>query len=165
MKEKLNNYSIDESIDKKHLAPGTQIHFEADLIVQLEKEHVRILKSLQKIYVAFELKNSKYTIKKLKKFKIKFTDYLILEIPKLYIYLEHSFSKNSKKQNQVKEIRRDIRKISKEVLDFVDKYRVKLENKKKTKKLRRDFVNIYLTLKKRFKREEKKLFPLYKDIF
>jgi len=162
----LHLVQVDDIIMKKNNnqnALGKKIYFERDLIKKLTKDHVMALKALQKVIVAYELKKPKKTKKKLKKFKSIFTDHLVLENLKLYLYLKHSFKKGSLKYIQVTEFRKEMKKISKYVITFVDKYKTKIKAQKNTYKFRKEFLGVYLTLKKRFKREEKELFPLYKD--
>lgn len=149
----------------EHVAPGTQIHYVPGLIDKLERDHVELLKLLQKSAQAFDQEKYKKTVKRLKKFKLIFMQHLILENLKLYIYLKHSFVNNSDLQDQIKDFRREMRKISKYVLVFLDKYEGIIKDKQLRKSFEKDLKSVYLTLKKRLKREEQELYPLYQDSF
>ncbi len=69
--QKIYSEEVDSN-GREHVAPGTQIYYEAGLIEQLENDHVRLLTLLNKVENTFDQKKPKKTIKQLKKFNVTF---------------------------------------------------------------------------------------------
>ena len=158
---KKKNKTTEKNQQLSHVAPGTQIHYIPDLIENLQEDHKELLTIFGQINTAFEAENYRFVTEKLKIFKMKLTDHLLVENIRLYIYLGHEFTQDEATSDLIKSFRSEMNQISKVVMSFLTKYETIGVDKGLAETFGKDLNNIGSALVERINREEHTLYPLY----
>jgi len=143
-------------------APGTQITYDPDLILELEADHRHLLETFGLIGAAFARKDLMEVSKHLNTFHTDILEHLMTENLHLYVYLERVLKQRSRKSFElVHKFRREMDTIGKVVLAFLAKYQNIGTQPHLADSLGKDLEAIGPTLVERIKLEEEALYPLY----
>lgn len=142
-------------------APGTNIGYSADLVSQLEAEHVKLAQIFTAIGQAFDAGDVVTTVAHLEKFRSAIQAHLLTENVRLYIYLEHALAQDAISHALIHDFRHEMDSIGKAVLSFLGKYRELDTQPNLTISFGSDLSAIGKVLVERIQREESTLYPLY----
>lgn len=146
---------------KTKTAPGTAITHDPNLLVQLKTEHYILLEIFREI--KFACKDRKYSelAQKLEQFRNLLQDHILVENVRLYIYLERSYLEDESNYIAIREMRREMDMIGRNVLAFLDKYATIGTNGDIDPNFLEDLLQVGSILTQRIETEENILFPLY----
>ena len=138
-----------------------EVSFQPDLIEQLLSDHKDILELYGKIHTAYMEKDCKQVALMLNEFRSDIQAHLLTENVRLYAYLEQMLKEDELNSEIIREFRKEMNGIAKEVMNFLKKYSGIAEDKALASAFGDDFANIGKVLVDRVKREERLLYPLY----
>lgn len=142
-------------------APGTSIHYSADLVPQLQADHQALLATYGSIKSAYEAGNLTETSARLEHFRTQLTAHLLKENVRFYIYLEHALAADPSSQALVHQFRHEMDGIGKAVMAFLGKYRQIAVDTSLAGSFGADLASIGNVLVQRIRNEEDTLYPLY----
>lgn len=142
-------------------APGTQIHYNPELVTQLQKDHQELLALYGKIKERFEQGDYKEVTHLLNTFRQALQGHLLTENIRLYIYLERSMDQDELNGDLVRGFRREMDGIAKVAMAFLKKYEMIGVDAELAKPFAAEFANLGQVLVERINREENTLYPLY----
>jgi hemerythrin-like domain-containing protein len=143
------------------MAPGTQIHYNPDLVAQLQKDHQELLALYGKIKERFDQGDYKGVTQLLNVFRQALQGHLLTENIRLYIYLERSMDHDELNGDLVRGFRREMDGIAKVAMAFLKKYEMIGVDAELAKPFAAEFANLGQVLIERINREEGILYPLY----
>lgn len=143
------------------MAPGTQIHYNPDLVAQLQKDHQELLALYGKIKERFDQGDYKGVTQLLNVFRQALQGHLLTENIRLYIYLERSMDNDELNSDLVRGFRREMDGIAKVAMAFLKKYEMIGVDAELAKPFAAEFANLGQVLVERINREEGTLYPLY----
>lgn len=142
-------------------APGTDIHYDPELIDKLSMDHQELLGLYVTIREAFEHGEYDKVARGLEDFRAGLQAHLLMENVKLYIYLDYAFKNDETNFELIRGFRKDMDGIAKVALKFIDKYISIGVDPELAPSFAEDFTTIGAVLTKRIEREESTLYPLY----
>jgi len=143
------------------VAPGTQIHYNPDLIAELEQDHRDLLQLYTETLESFNNKELKKVSEKLERLRIDLQGHLITENVRLYVYLDHIFEGDEINAELIHGFRVEMDRIGRNAMKLLRKYESLQENSELAASFEEDFSQIGKTLGERIKKEEQVLYPLY----
>lgn len=160
-KKKKQPVSAPEKDKQEAVAPGTQIHFNAELIPQLKKDHQDLLELYGKIKESFEQADYKAVTHQLNTLRQALQGHLLTENVRLYIYLDRSMANDELNADLVRGFRREMDGIARVAMAFLKKYEMIGVDAELAKLFAADFAELGKVLVERIEREENVLYPLY----
>ncbi len=145
----------------RHVAPGTEISYDPDLVAELKADHQDLLGLFGKISNAYEAKDYDSIPAMLSEFGTLLRGHLLKENIKLYIYLQHAFAEDSENSSLMQDFRSEMNGISKSVTAFLNLYSVESWDEHREASFGMELESIGKVLVKRIKTEESTLYPLY----
>jgi len=142
-------------------APGTRIHYDAELIYQLRVDHRDLVELYTEIVQIFETGAYVRIGDRLHHFRTAVQEHFMKEKISLYIYLEHSLPRDSEEFARVHAFRQELEGIGKAVLQFLRKYENIAHDQELIDSFQQEFAGIGEVLTKRITAEETELYPLY----
>ncbi|MEW5889949.1 MAG: hemerythrin domain-containing protein [Pseudomonadota bacterium] len=142
-------------------APGTAIHYSADLIARLKADHAQLLALYGAVKQAFANKDYAAVAAGLEDFRSAIQGHLLVENVRLYIYLEHQLAQDPASFELIHEFRREMDGIGKAVVAFLTRYRNIGSDRSLSPSFAKDLDAVGAVLVRRIEREEATLYPLY----
>jgi len=147
------------------VAPGTQLHYDPDLVSNLVADHRALLGIFGEIGTAMNQKNMVRVKQKLGEFGDGLRGHLLKENIRFYVYLQHSLEGDDENAAIMHEFRNEMQHIGKVVADFLHKYTAEDEgwvwDEKMWQSFQEEVGGIGKVLTKRIQTEENVLYPLY----
>ena len=145
-------------------APGTHIHHDADLIVQLKDDHAQLLKIYTAMDTAAKAADFKEVALQLAHFRTALTDHLLKENVRLYVYLEHMLVDDETSHALMREFRHEMDAIGRVVVAFLGKYKSIATQPELAQGFAGELASIGEALVARIHREESTLYPMYAPV-
>lgn len=152
--------TIEPPVDDR-AAPGTQIHFHAELIDKLTGDHRVLLGLFGDVSSAAAQGDVAAAAARLEEFRVALQGHLLTENIRLYVYLEHQFADDAQSHALIHEFRHEMDGIGKAVVGFLGKYRELAARPELAGEFSVDLAAVGKVLVERIRREEKTLYPLY----
>ncbi len=148
-----------------YTAPGTQIHYSAELINGLKSDHQSLLTLYGKIDSEFKEGRYEEVSSLLNDFKSELNSHLLTENVRLYIYLERSLAHDPTTGELIHGFRKEMDEIAKVALGFLKKYETIGVDAQLASHFGPDFKTIGEVLVERIQKEEHTLYPLYQPSY
>ena len=143
------------------LRPGRALTYDPDLVNSLKDDHQALVQIFRRIDSACKAQNSAECREALRRFRSRFTDHLIVENTRFYLYVKHAVEAADPASAEIaRGFQHEMYQIAKVVTSFVDKYSGS-EEVLKGAAFARELEGIGGALAERIEREEKALYPLY----
>jgi hypothetical protein len=143
------------------LRPGRALTYDPDLVNSLKGDHQELVRIFQRIDAACRALDFPECREALKRFRSRFTDHLIVENTRFYLYVKHAMEASDPASAELaRGFQQEMHQIAKVVTSFVDKYSVN-EEVLKSASFAQELQGIGGALAERIAREEKALYPLY----
>ena len=143
-------------------APGTQLHYDPNLVSHLLADHRMLLGIFGDIAAAMKQKDMDLTKEKLGKFGDELNGHLLKENIRFYVYLQHSLKNDPENAAIMLGFRKEMQHIGKAVVDFLHKYTAEGDwNEAMWQSFQQEVGGIGKVLTKRIQMEENTLYPLY----
>ncbi|MFN3397146.1 MAG: hemerythrin domain-containing protein [Sulfurimicrobium sp.] len=150
---------------KQSVAPGTQLHYDPNLVPNLVADHQALLGIFGEVGAAMNQKNMTLVKQKLGEFGDGLRGHLLKENIRFYVYLQHSLEGDDENAAIMHEFRNEMQHIGKAVADFLHKYTAADEGWIWDDAMWQSFQHevgvIGKVLTKRIQTEENILYPLY----
>lgn len=146
------------------LRPGHSLAYDPDLIASLKDDHQDLVHIFQRIDTTCRTLDFPSCMEALKRFRSRFTDHLIVENTRFYLYVKHAMEASDPASAQLaRDFQHEMHQIARVVTSFVDKYSVD-EEALKNAAFGEELQGIGRALAQRIEREEKALYPLYAPV-
>ena len=143
------------------LRPGRSLTYDPGLVNSLKDDHQDLVRIFQRIDSACRALDFPECLAALKRFRSRFTDHLIVENTRFYLYIKHAMEASDPASADIaRGFQQEMHHIAKVVTSFVDKYSVN-ERILKSEGFAQELEGIGRALAERIEREEKALYPLY----
>lgn len=149
--------------DQYKSAPGTDIHYDPQLIEKLKGDHQDLLALYGEIKSAFDAQDYDAVSRRLNEFRSGLQAHLLTENVRLYIYLSHMFKTDDTNFELIRGFRKEMDGIAKTAMDFLKKYDSIGVDADLAPSFAKDFATIGEVLGARIKKEESVLYPLYME--
>lgn len=146
-------------------APGTSIYYDPNLIAKYLGDHRQLFEIYEQISSALASHNFSAVKRGLNDFRSGLQEHLLSENVKLYVYLSRQLAANEESSRLINEFRTEMNGIGRVVMDFVRKYTEGELGEHQVAAFKREFDEIGAVLKRRTKREESTLYPLYMESY
>jgi hypothetical protein len=146
-------------------APGTEIYYDPMLVVELKRDHQRLLGLYVHIKERFEQGDFAALTRDLGEFRLLLQEHLLTEKIRLYIYLEHALGQDAETLELIRRFKQEMDAIGREVTRFLRKYEALDANPGLAGDFQRELDNIGGILNKRIQAEENQLYSLYLPVF
>lgn len=147
------------------VAPGTQLHYDPNLVPGLVAEHQILLGIFGEIGAAMDQKNMALVKQKLGEFGDALRGHLLKENIRFYVYLQHSLEGEPDNAAIMRDFRKEMQHIGKAVADFLHKYTAEEDgwiwDETMWQSFQQEVGGIGKVLVKRIQTEENILYPLY----
>ncbi len=151
---------------KVEVAPANQgekfpIGYDEHLIGRLKDDHGELVRLFTSVIRHAENKRFTKAITELSAFRTLLTNHLITENPKLYIYLNYAYKKDSSTAEMVGHFRKEMSQIGKSVMSFIQDYvrsGITVENQHAFLRQAREIAGILVN---RIETEEQRLYEIY----
>ncbi|MCM2251873.1 MAG: hemerythrin domain-containing protein [Ramlibacter sp.] len=143
------------------LRPGHSLSYDPALVDSLKDDHQDLVHIFQGIDSACRALDFSGCMESLRRFRSRFTDHLIVENTRFYLYVKHAMEASDPASAQLaRDFQHEMHQIARVVTSFVDKYSVD-EEVLKGAAFAQELQAIGRALAERIEREEKALYPLY----
>lgn len=143
------------------LRPGRALTYDPDLVKLLKDDHQALVKIFQSIDGSCRALKFTECKEALRHFRSRFTDHLIVENTRFYLYVKHAMEAADPASAEIaRGFQQEMNQIAKVVTTFVDKYSGD-EEVLKSAAFAGELQGIGGALAERIAREEKTLYPLY----
>lgn len=142
-------------------APGTNIHYHADLVDKLTGDHRLLLKLFGETQAAADGGDVVAAAARLEEFRVALQGHLLTENIRLYVYLEHLLADDAQSHQLIHEFRHEMDGIGKAVVGFLGKYRDLALHPELAGEFAEELAGVGKVLVERIRREEETLYPLY----
>lgn len=142
-------------------APGTAIHYHADLIDRLKSEHRVLLELFGRIKLSYSAGKHDEAAALLGRFRTALQDHLLVENVRLYVYLEHLLREDTASSGLIHDFRHEMDGIGKSVLAFLSKYGRLGQDPELQHSFGAELDAVGRVLVERIQREESVLYPMY----
>lgn len=143
------------------MAPGTRIHYSAELVDKLKGDHRKLLELFLGVKAAGEAGDMAMAAARLEDFRAELQGHLLTENIRLYVYLEHALAHDADSHGLMRSFRHEMDEIGKAVVGFLSKYRELASNPVLATTFVPDLEAVGKVLVERIRREEDTLYPLY----
>ena len=144
------------------VAPGTNLHYDPDLVPNLVADHQVLLGIFGEIGAAMNQKNMSLVKQKLGEFGDTLRGHLLKENIRFYVYLQHSLDGEPDNAAIMHDFRKEMQHIGKAVADFLHKYTAAGDwSEAMWQDFQQEVGGIGTVLVKRIQTEENILYPLY----
>ncbi len=142
-------------------APGTQIHYDADLITRFKGHHGVLVDLISKVRGNATAGNYEGTAKSVRKFKLMLNEHLLEENLRLYTYLSYCLKKDPEGSELMTDMRKEMAEIGRKVTRFIRHYEEHGVDSRNAAKFVEELDGIAEALADRIAREERSLYTLY----
>lgn len=142
-------------------APGTGIHYHADLVGRLHDDHKELLRVYGMIKTAFDKGDYLTVSQRLGELRGGLQSHLLTENLLLYVYLDHCLAADETNSELIRGFRHEMDQIGKVAMRFLKKYEAIGVDKDLAPSFAEEFATIGQVLGERIKKEETVLYPLY----
>jgi regulator of sigma D len=143
------------------LRPGRALTYDPDLVKSLKDDHQALVQIFQRIDTACRALEFAECKEALRHFRSRFTDHLIVENTRFYLYVKHAMEASDPASAEIaRGFQQEMSQIAKVVTSFADKYSGD-EEVLKSAAFAQELQGIGGALAERIEREEKALYPLY----
>lgn len=142
-------------------APGTRIHYHADLIDKLTGDHRHLLALFGETQAAAGRGDVAAAAARLEAFRSALQGHLLTENVRLYVYLEHLLAGDPASHALIHEFRHEMDGIGKALVAFLGKYRDLATRPDLAAAFAEELAAVGGILVQRIEREEGTLYPLY----
>lgn len=143
------------------LRPGHALSYDPGLVKSLQDDHQALVQIYQRVDAACRALKFTECKEALRQFRARFTDHLIVENTRFYLYVKHSMEASDPASAEIaRGFQQEMNQIAKVVTSFVDKYSGN-EEVLKGADFAQELQGIGKALAERIEREEKALYPLY----
>lgn len=156
--------------DSKHSHQSNREHvirFDPDLIARLKADHAKIYESFVNIGKHAEAKEWAESKGSVATFAANLERHLVIESIRFYKYVEFELQDDKEAISIITEFKSEMEAIGEVLKGFLDKYEANNRNKpwdsERKKSIAFDLQGIGAALVSRVQREEKTLYPLYRD--
>ncbi|MCW9015123.1 MAG: hemerythrin domain-containing protein [Gammaproteobacteria bacterium] len=146
-------------------APGTDIHYDPELINDLKNDHQNLFGIYTEIKTLFDNGDYPAVSTRLNDFRGDLQGHLLTENVRLYIYLDHMLRGDETNLELIRGFRKEMDDIAKTAMNFLKKYEAIGVDTDLAEIFSKDFDTIGEVLTKRIKREESVLYPLYMESY
>lgn len=153
--------AIQESQPLYRAAPGTEIRYNPDLVVDLKSDHRQLLDIYGEIQTASDGNDFKKVADKLREFRNLFNGHILTENVRLYVYMERALSQEPVNAAIIKDFKQEMNAIGMAVHNFLTKYDAIGESTELAFTFSKEFAEVGKVLVSRVENEEKVLYPLY----
>ncbi len=143
------------------VAPGTSIHYHADLIGKLTSDHRALLDLFGRIKLAHGSGQLEEAAALLVRFRTALQDHLLVESVRLYVYLEHRMRDDPDSHRLIHDFRHEMDGIGKAAMAFLGKYARLAQDPQLNDSFGPELDAVGRVLVERIQREETVLYPLY----
>lgn len=144
------------------VAPGTQLHYDPNLVPNLVADHQVLQGIFGEIVAASNQKNTALVKEKLGDFGDMLRGHLLKENIRFYVYLQHSLESDPDNAAIMHDFRKEMQHIGKAVADFLHKYTADGNwSEAMWQDFQQEVGGIGKVLVKRIQTEENVLYPLY----
>ncbi len=147
------------------VAPGTQLHYDPNLVPNLVADHQSLLGIFGEIGSAMNRKDMALVKQKLGEFGDGLRGHLLKENIRFYVYLQHNLEGDAENAAIMHEFRSEMQHIGKAVADFLHKYTAEEDgwiwDEKMWRSFQEEVGGIGKVLTKRIQTEESILYALY----
>ncbi|MBA1146932.1 hemerythrin domain-containing protein [Ectothiorhodospiraceae bacterium WFHF3C12] len=136
--------------------------YDAELIHTLQTDHQELLSLFGKM--GRRLQSGDYAPIKsdLTLFKTRLESHLLTENYRLYAYLEDRLSSDPENSELMRDFRKEMREIAKDVMGFIRTYTSSGVNEGNVQEFERAYKQVGERLKQRIAQEERNLYPMYR---
>ena len=143
------------------LRPGGALAYDPTLVGSLKEDHQALVQIFQRVDAACREFRFAECKEALRQFRSRFTDHLIVENTRFYLYVKHAMQASDPASTEIaRSFQQEMYQIAKVVTTFVDKYSGN-EEMLKSAAFAQELQGIGKALLERIEREEKALYPLY----
>jgi regulator of sigma D len=143
------------------LRPGRALTYDPSLVKSLKDDHQALVQIFQRIDATCRESSFAECKEALKHFRSRFTDHLIVENTRFYLYVKHAMQASDPASTEIaRSFQQEMYQIAKVVTAFLDKYSGN-EEELKSAAFAQELQGIGKALLERIEREEKALYPLY----
>lgn len=146
---------------RNEVAPGTEIHYDPNLVARFTHQHVELVNEIQKVKRFLHLHDYKSTVESLRTFKALLQQHLLEENLRFYTYLSHCLANDAEGRELMNEMRNEMGEIGRLVTRFIKHYLEFGINDLNADKFDAELTAIINALSDRIKREESSLYTLY----
>ncbi len=151
-----------ETTLQQGVAPGTQLHYDPNLVPSLIADHHVLVGIFGEVGNALKQKDSVLLKEKLSEFGNALRGHLLTENIRFYVYLQHSLEGDAENAAIMHDFRKEMQHIGKAVADFLHKYVGTTDwNDAAWQQFEKDVTQIGKVLVKRIQTEENVLYSLY----
>lgn len=145
----------------QEVAPGTQLHFDPNLIKRFKGHHAVLVDLVGKIRSNAATGDYPQTTKFIQKFKMLLNEHLLEENIRLYTYLTYCLKENPEGDELMREMRTEMGAIGRTVTRFISHYLEHGVDARNRDKFVAELDNITAALADRIEREERSLYTMY----
>ena len=142
-------------------APGTEIHYDANLIKRFTGHHAVLVDLITKVRSSAEAGNYQDTTKYVRKFKLMLNEHLLEENLRLYTYLSYCLKQDPEGSELMLDMRKEMGDIGRTVSRFIRHYEEHGVEARNADKFIEELDGITKALADRIEREERSLYTLY----
>lgn len=135
--------------------------YDPELVKTLESDHKELLALYGHIGQLYEKGMYSEIVKHLVVFKTRLEGHLLTENFRFYSYLEERLAGDPNDAAIMRDFRREMNTISRNVLNFIRSYQTKGINDQNARQFWQDYSRIGEVLQERIMREEHNLYPIY----
>ncbi len=160
-KEAIKPVEQPKAVEQK-VVPGTQLHYDSNLVPNLVADHQVLLGIFGEIGVAMNQKNMVLVKQKLGELGDGLRGHLLKENIRFYVYLQHSLEADPDNAAIMHDFRKEMQHIGKAVADFLHKFTADGDwSEAMWQDFQQEVGGIGKVLVKRIQTEENVLYPLY----
>lgn len=151
-----------KATEARDVAPGTQLHFNPELIVELKADHHRLVALFSELVDTARQRASQPLTERLALFGDSLRGHVLKENVRLYVYLKHNLQSDEDSLAIMQEFAHEMHQIGRAVTDFLHRYtKVEQWDDAQWAVFSRDLDAIGKVLTRRIETEENTLYPLY----
>lgn len=147
----------------ERLRRGSEIRYHANLLLQLKQEHRQLLAHYSEIEMALREGRIKPFASHLKRFREQFSQHMLMEDSRLYLYLDRMFDEpGSREKELVRRFRQEMEGLGAAIMTWLDGCLMESLDPDNIERVEEVLATIEAALSDRIRREEGQLFPLYR---
>jgi len=155
-------HKIKKNRDMKPLK-NENLNYNDNLIAMLKNDHEELFTLYRSIQEQFKSDSDFEKMKSvMNDFKVALEIHLMVEDAQLYGYIKNINQDNEMTYEFVNDVQKEMAKVAKKVLLFIDKYTNEKKYAKQSEHFLDDLGEVGMVLTQRFDMEEKQLYSLYK---
>lgn len=150
-----------EQLAKRSVAPGTQIHYDAELIDRFKRHHGALVELITKVTTQVQTSRFDEAEKNFNKFRTLLNEHLLEENLRLYTYLSYCLKGDPEGSELMHDMRQEMAGLGRKVTHFIKHYQEFGINADNATVFLRDLAHVTEVLSDRIDREERSLYTMY----